>query len=135
MKSLVVEDEFTSRAQLQHFLVEFGECDVAVNGDEALTAFQRSREMGTPYDLVCLDIRLPGKDGKEILSEMRSMEDAAGVPQSRRARIFMTTALSDYSSISKSFQNLCDEYLKKPILKDKLVELLNRYSLIENKPN
>ena len=131
MKSLVVEDEFTSRAQLQHFLQEFGSCDVAVNADEALKAFRLSRANDAPYDLICLDIGLPDKDGKEILSEIRGMEDSAGVPQSQRTRIFMTTALSDYSSISKSFQNLCDEYLKKPILKDKLVELLVRYGLVD----
>jgi two-component system chemotaxis response regulator CheY len=108
---------------------------VAVNADEALRAFRQSRDTGSPYDLICLDIGLPDKDGKEILSEIRAMEDSAGVPQSRRVRIFMTTALSDYTSISKSFQNLCDEYLKKPILKDKLVELLTRYALIQKEQN
>ena len=131
MKSLVVEDEFTSRAQLQHFLQAYGDCDVAVNGDEALTAVRLSREQGIPYDLICLDIRLPGKDGKEILSEIREMEDEDAVPTAERVRIFMTTALSDYSNISTSFKNLCDEYLKKPVLKDKLVELLARYQLVD----
>lgn len=131
MKSLIVEDEFTSRAQLQYFLREYGVCDIAVNADEALMAFKMSRETGEPYDLICLDIRLPDKDGKEILIEIRGIEDSEGVPQSQRARIFMTTALSDYSSISTSFKNLCDEYLKKPILKEKLVELLERYALID----
>lgn len=130
MKSLVVEDEFTSRAQLQHFLQVYGKCDVAVNGEEALTAVRLSREHGSPYDLICLDIRLPGMDGKEILSEIREMEEMEGIPTADRVRIFMTTALSDYSNISTSFKNLCDEYLKKPVLKDKLVELLNRYHLI-----
>jgi two-component system, chemotaxis family, chemotaxis protein CheY len=131
MKSLVVEDEFTSRAQLQYFLMEYGECDVATNADEALEAFRASRQNDAPYDLICLDIRLPGKDGKEILSEIRGIEDADRLPTQKRARIFMTTALGDYSNISTSFRNLCDEYLKKPILKDKLKELLNRYDLID----
>jgi two-component system chemotaxis response regulator CheY len=133
MKSLVVEDEFTSRTQLQHFLRDYGECDVAVNANEALLAFSSSRAQGAPYDLICLDIRLPGKDGNEILSEIRDLEEAAGVPQSQRARIFMTTTVGDYSSIAISFRNLCDEYLQKPILKEKLVELLARYALIEEK--
>ena len=131
MKSLVVEDEFTSRAQLQYFLSVYGECHVAINAEEAMVAYRKSKEEDDPYDLICLDIRLPGKDGHEILSSIREMEDADGVSTADRAKIFMTTALGDYSNISNSFRNFCDEYLKKPILKEKLVELLTRNQLID----
>lgn len=130
MKSLVVEDEFTSRAQLQRFLQAFGPCDVAVNGDEAILAYRKSKQAGDPYDLICLDIKLPGRDGHEILSEIREIEENDGLTSARRAKIFMTTALADYANISNSFRNLCDEYLKKPILKEKLIEILTRNKLI-----
>ena len=131
MKSLVVEDEFTSRAQLQYFLSTYGECHVASNAEEAMIAYRKSKEEGASYDLICLDIRLPGKDGHAILSTIREMEDADGVSAAERAKIFMTTALGDYTNIANSFRNLCDEYLKKPILKEKLVELLTRNNLID----
>lgn len=56
MKILIVEDDFTSRKLLQSLLKSYGECDVAVNGQEALDAFDEAKEADEAYKLVCLDI-------------------------------------------------------------------------------
>ena len=50
MKTLIVEDDFTSRRLLQRFLAPFSDCDVAVNGKEAVEAFRLALEAGQPYD-------------------------------------------------------------------------------------
>ena len=44
MKTLIVEDDFTSRLLLQASLSAYGECHIAVNGKEAVEAFRTARE-------------------------------------------------------------------------------------------
>jgi two-component system nitrogen regulation response regulator NtrX len=65
---LIVDDEQSIRRSLGGILSDEGfETDVAADGESALKALDRE---GLP-DLVLLDIAMPGRDGVEILSEMR----------------------------------------------------------------
>ena len=52
MKTLIVEDDFTSRLLLQTFLSRYGECHLAVNGKEAVEAFRMALDNGSPYNLI-----------------------------------------------------------------------------------
>ena len=115
MKSLIVEDEFTSRVVLQHVLARFGECHIAVNGEEAITAFADGLEKQDPYGLVCMDIRLPGMDGIEAVKRIRALEESRGVYSNNGVKILMTTAIEETGDIVDSFRALCDAYLIKPI--------------------
>ena len=51
MRSLIVEDEFTSRMQIKYFLEKYGPCDTVVNGSEAVKAFKMAIAARQPYDL------------------------------------------------------------------------------------
>ena len=59
MKILLAEDDFVTRKFMASFLSKYGECDVTVDGMEAVDAFMLALEEGEPYDLVCLDIMMP----------------------------------------------------------------------------
>ena len=48
MKTLIVEDDFTSRLSMQAILSPYGECHIAVNGREAIQAFRLARAQGHP---------------------------------------------------------------------------------------
>jgi two-component system chemotaxis response regulator CheY len=115
MRTLIVEDDFTSRLLLQTFLSQYGDCHIAVNGVEAVEAFRAARESLQPYDLICMDIMMPDMDGQAALAAIRQIETAAGTPWDDRVKVIMTTALSDVRSVMTAFQGLCDEYLCKPI--------------------
>jgi len=129
MKALIVEDDFTCRLLLQKLLAPFGECHVAVDGNEAMVAYAQSRADGRPYDLICLDIMMPGLDGHEVLRRIRENEDST-VGAVARARIVMTTALSDKENVFTAFREQCDGYLSKPIFRDKLIEMLVSLGLV-----
>ena len=131
MKTLVVEDDFTSRRLLQRILAKYGDVDVATNGVEALQAFRLSMEESTAYDLICLDIMMPELDGQEVLKEIRRREAEKGIHLPGGAKIIMTTALGDRKNIMEAFRSQCEAYLVKPIDKRKLLEHLRDLSLIE----
>jgi len=130
LKTLIVEDDFTSRLLLQQILKTYGPFHVAVNGMEAVEAVRTALEKEEPYDLICLDIMMPEMDGQEALREIRALEEARGILSTKGARIVMITALSDMKNLSSAFGNLCDAYLVKPIEKAKLLSELRTLSLI-----
>jgi two-component system, chemotaxis family, chemotaxis protein CheY len=130
MKTLIVEDDFTSRVLLQELLKSYGPLHVAVNGKEALEAVRASLEMNEPYDLICLDIQMPEMDGHSALKEIRSMEEEKGYSAGKRSRVFMTTALADRDNIMEAIKGQCDYFLAKPIQKKILLKELRRFKLI-----
>ncbi|HMD98709.1 MAG TPA: response regulator [Terriglobia bacterium] len=121
MRTLIVEDDFTSRLLLQSFLSPYGECHVAVNGKEAVAAFRAAQESGHKYDLICMDIMMPEMDGQTAVREIRALEEAGGTLSTAGVKIIMTTALDDVKNVVQSFKALCDAYLFKPIDTAKLL--------------
>ena len=130
MKTLIVEDDFTSRLLLQEFLGIYGVTHIAVNGKEAMEAVRLSFEADKPYDLICLDIRMPEMDGMEVLRQIRQHEELLSIASARTSRIVMTTAVEDMKNVFDAYKNLCDGYLTKPIQKAKLLEKLREMKLI-----
>jgi len=130
MKTLIVEDDFTSRLLLQELLKGYGPSHVAVNGTEAVEATRLALEAGEPYDLICLDIMMPEMDGQQALRNIRAQEEARGIISSNGAKIVMTTALGDLKNVSAAYSGLCDGYLTKPIQKAKLLEELRKLGLM-----
>ncbi len=130
MKTLIVEDDFTSRLLLLTYLSRYGECHIAVNGDEAVAAFRIALEAGSPYKLICMDILMPGMDGKEAVRQVRAMEEARGVTSTNGVKIIMTTSLNDVNEVMKSFKELCDAYLFKPVDTGKLLAELREFRLV-----
>jgi len=130
MRTLVVEDDFTSRLLLQSFLSRYGECHIAVNGKEAVAAFRDSQESGQTYHLICMDIMMPEMDGQTAVKEIRALEEAEGTLSTRGVKIIMTSALDDMKNVLQSFQSLCDAYLFKPIDSGKLLDHLRDFQLV-----
>jgi two-component system chemotaxis response regulator CheY len=130
MRTLVVEDDFTSRLILQSVLSKYGECHVAVNGKEALAAVGAAREVGQNYDLICMDIMMPEMDGQAAVRAIRALEEAEGTISTLGAKIIMTTGMNEVKDVMESFKALCDAYLVKPIDTGKLIEQIRDFHLI-----
>ena len=131
MRTLIVEDDFTSRLLLQAFLSRYGECHVAINGKEAVEAFRLSLKNGRRYNLVCMDIMMPEMDGQEAVREIRALEERVGILSTSGARIMMITALDDVKNVVTSFKALCDAYVFKPV---DTAQLLNQLKSLELVP-
>ena len=129
MRALIAEDDFTCRAVLQKLLERHGSVNIAVNGRETIEAVRMAVEAGEPYDLICLDIKMPEMDGQEVLTAIRRAEAAAGVDVRDQVKIVMATALEDESTVLRAIYEQCDAYLVKPITGAKLRETLVKLGL------
>ena len=58
MRILIAEDDRISRTFMKEFMKEYGKCDVAVDGMEALDLFMDAVKKEDPYRLICLDIMM-----------------------------------------------------------------------------
>ena len=106
---LIVEDEAAIRSGLLDVFVYHGyEVETADNGDDGLRL-----ALGGKYDLVLLDVMLPGVDGFEICNRIRQ--------QDRQQPIIMLTAKSSDEDIVQGLTLGADDYVAKPFSVQQLV--------------
>ena len=132
MRVLIVEDDFVSRKILHNFLSKYGECDIAVDGREAVEAFKMAMGDGAPYDLICMDIMMPRMNGQEALLQIRQLEAQAGINETDAVKVIMTTAVEDKKHVTEAFyKGGAASYFVKPINKKKLIGELKILGLID----
>lgn len=131
MRILIVEDDFVSRNVLQKFLSAYGDCDIAVDGQEAVNAFKMALDANVPYELVCMDIMMPRMNGQQAVQEIRKLEQEKGVTEMNAVKVIMTTAMDDKKQVSDAFYNGgVSSYFVKPIDREKLLAELKILELI-----
>lgn len=122
-KILIVEDEKNLREILKFLLNQEGyEVDMASNGYDGYDYLLKNI-----YDVVICDIKLPGKNGLELLEYKRTME--------LRADFIMITSYGSVESAVEAMKKGAEEYITKPFLNDDLVRKVKRiikYKKIEN---
>lgn len=108
---LIVEDESNIAQGLRFNLEADGyEAVVVDNGEDALKSVLQD---GQHFDLIVLDVMLPGKDGFTVARELRQAENF--VP------VFMLTARGRPEDVLKGFESGADDYLPKPFNLDILL--------------
>jgi len=106
---LVVEDEEALAFGIRDALLHSGfEVDVAHEGQSALEALEKNK-----FDLVVLDIMLPGMSGLDVLRKLRETQDGV--------RVVVLTALADESDVVRGFELGADDYMAKPFSPRELV--------------
>ncbi len=112
MKILLLEDELGLRESIREYLEDLGfGVDAFEGGEEAMDALFSSR-----YQLLLLDVQVPGINGFELLSELRKSGD-------RTPAIFITS-LTNIENLTRGFEIGCSDYIKKPFeLKELQVRL------------
>lgn len=130
MKILLAEDDFVTRKFMVNFLSNYGECDVTVDGMEAVDAFMMALEDDEPYDLVCLDIMMPVMDGYQALVAIRKLEKEKNISEEKAVKVIMTTALNEERNVKMAFELGCTIYSGKPINQDRFEQALKKLNLI-----
>ena len=129
MRILIVEDEFVSRKKAHKILSDYGDCDITVNGNEAVEAFRLAAEEGEPYDLITMDILMPDMNGVEALKKIRELEEARNIMLGKGVKVVMLTATRTGESVTSSFHEGCEAYIVKPFNREKLVGALEEVGL------
>jgi CheY-like chemotaxis protein len=110
---LIVDDEADLVDILSARLLHEGyDVDEAQNGREGLGAFVAALVQGRPYDLILLDIRMPGLTGIEVLEALRKEEELRGIVLGSGAIVIMLTAMQN--PVFDSFKQGCDDFVLKP---------------------
>jgi two-component system, OmpR family, alkaline phosphatase synthesis response regulator PhoP len=110
-KILVVEDDPAVRDVVEHALSREGmETATVENGEEAL-----ERLRGEPFDLVVLDVMLPGIDGISVCRELRADGENGDIP------VVMLTARDDEINVVVGLEVGADDYVTKPFSPRELV--------------
>jgi DNA-binding response OmpR family regulator len=109
MRVLIVEDEVAVARQIASALTEAGHDPKAVRDGEA--ALDEVRK--TPFDLIVLDIRLPGIDGFQVLQRLRAQHLAS--------RVLLLTARGAVDDRVTGLQLGADDYLPKPFAMQELL--------------
>lgn len=135
MRILIVDDEMVSRTKLELIMENFGDCRTADHGEDALTAFHEAHRNEDPFDLIMLDINLPGMDGIQLLSAIRNAEKELNIEKAHRAKILMTTSYRDKDRIVASVQSGCDDYIGKPFDPDLIRHKLGKLGVKERRPS
>jgi two-component system chemotaxis response regulator CheY len=131
MKILIIEDDFISRKLMVRYLIPYGEVDIAVNGEEALEAIRTAWEENMPYQLICLDIKMPGMDGHAVLKKIRMIEKEKGIDEKAAAKVIMTTILKDHENVFNAYyKGKAIAYLVKPFGEDDIVEEIKKLGLV-----
>lgn len=131
MKSLVADDVLVIRRLIRRALSPYGTCDESINGKDTITKFLNGHHSGETYDLICLDILMPQKDGIQVIKDIREYERNNKIPDFKRVKIIMTTVMDEIGVIDRAFEYGCDGYLTKPIYLDKLLAEIRKFGLIE----
>ena len=130
MRVLIVEDEQVNQTLMLSWLKQYGSCQVAKDGVEAVVEVTRALEAAEPFDLICLDLRMPNMDGQTALRTIRALEKLHGRGLGEGAKVMVVSAEGERETILSAYRDNCDGYLVKPIDGLKLREELQKLELI-----
>ena len=135
LRALIVDDDPVNTCFLREILSPYASCDTAVDGRQGLDAFGRALESGKPYDLIFLDVMMPGMDGHQALEGMRHLEHQRGVASSDAAKVIMVSALDDTRTVYRAFfQGQALSFLAKPFTCDTVLDELRKFDIIPDHP-
>ncbi|HLY28880.1 MAG TPA: response regulator [Aggregatilineales bacterium] len=114
---LYIEDNYQNRRLVKRLLKRKGyELIEAEDGLQGIAIAAREKP-----DLILMDINLPGIDGMEATSRIKSSSDLSHIP------IIAITAAAMRGDRERIMAAGCDDYLQKPIDNDQLVETVRRF--------
>jgi two-component system, sensor histidine kinase and response regulator len=120
LKILLAEDNRTNQVLATRLLEKRGhEVAVASNGEEVLDALDKQ-----DFDLVLMDVQMPGMDGLQATRTIRDNERMTG----KHIPIIAMTAHAMVGDMERCLEAGMDDYITKPIRPQQLVDMMERYA-------
>jgi len=120
LKTLIVDDEIISSRILKKIMETISECVTVEDGKKGIALYEEAIEKKKPFDLLTLDISMPGMSGLKVLNEIRKKKKKMKTPKAERVKIIMVTSRMNTTTIKKCIKLGCNGYLTKPIKKYQL---------------
>lgn len=116
---ILVVDDYIVNQELTKEMLEMMKCqvDVAEDGNEALSCYKDSQ-----YDLIFMDVQMPGMDGYEVTRQIRALEGSE-----KHTPIIAVTANALVGDKEKCIEAGMDDYISKPIKGSDLEIMLEKY--------
>ena len=123
---LVAEDNEINALLARALLARLGHRPtIAANGEAAVESWLAARAAGSPYDLVLMDVQMPGMDGLEAARRIRAAEDQAS---DKRTPMLALTANAQTEDREAALAAGLDGLLVKPLDRERLREVLDTTS-------
>ena len=131
MRTLIVEDETGILNLFKSVLEKYGTCTLAANGKEAIAAFEKAWDDAEPFDLICIDILMPGMSGLEALRKIRKIEKKRNIDSDNEAKVVITTGVSESKEVIEAlYKGGASAYFVKPTEITAFIEELEKLGLI-----
>lgn len=132
LRALIVDDDPINSRFLLEIMAPYAVCDTAADGRCGLDAFGRALAAGQPYDVIFVDVMMPGMDGHQALEGMRHLEHEQGVSSSDAAKVIMISASDDTRTVYRAFfEGGALSFLSKPFTCDGVLDELRKFDIIE----
>jgi two-component system, chemotaxis family, chemotaxis protein CheY len=128
VRFLVVDDDLFCRELLKAIFAPYGPSDLAMDGSEAISFFRRALEDDQPYDVIFLDVVMPGLSGLETLDCIRQIESNYNIHGPKRVKILVVTGFNDPKLSIRSFRKDCENYLAKPFTPKQVLDKVREIS-------
>ncbi|HEX3162440.1 MAG TPA: ATP-binding protein, partial [Pseudolabrys sp.] len=123
---LVAEDNEINALLARALLTRLGHRPtIAANGEAAVESWLAARASGSPYDLVLMDVQMPGMDGLEAARRIRAAETQAGDKPTRMLALTANVQIEDREAALAAG---LDGLLVKPLDRERLREVLEASS-------
>jgi CheY-like chemotaxis protein len=126
MRVLIVDDDLVQVTLLSE-LLEIFEGDHVSNGEDALLLFKQAYQSNHFYDLIFMDLMMPGVDGYMLLEAIRDFESKYSMP---RTKVIVVSGKSAESGLTDQLNEQCDDYLVKPVSSEIICKSLENLGVL-----
>ncbi len=120
---LVAEDNEINALLARALLARLGHAPTIVGGgEEAVAAFRAARDAGRAFDLILMDVQMPGVDGLAAARRIRALESTSECKPTRIVALTANVSVEDRETCLAAGMN---GFLTKPLDRERLIEALN----------
>lgn len=120
---LVAEDDMDNRNLIEAYLKND---DINIYfANDGQVAYEKYRQFPQSFDLVITDLQMPNMDGFQLIAAIRKLEDKNGLPN---IPLLVLTADAQPEQVTRILKMGANDYMTKPIRKNKLREMIIKFS-------